>query len=57
MFTLKFDTDNVAFDPESIEVARILRDIARKVEAGWTSWAIWDANGNRVGEWALGDKP
>lgn len=49
-FTLTIDTDNAAFDPDPApEVARILRQTADRVEAGVTSGAARDINGNRVG--------
>jgi hypothetical protein len=53
MFTLKFDTDNDAFrgSPEA-EIAHILREIAEKIEvAGLDEGAVYDSNGNRIGEW------
>lgn len=55
MFELQFATDNAAFDdfPAS-EAARILRDIAGKVERGETFGApIHDSNGNRIGYWSM----
>lgn len=52
---LKFDTGNAAFDGdnEAHEIARILRLLAEKVEAGATEGYVYDINGNRVGEWWL----
>ena len=47
--------DNAAFEPESgPEVARILRELARRIEAGELSGrgesrALRDVNGNTVG--------
>ena len=35
------------------EIARILRDLAMHVDNGATGGAIYDANGNRVGEYDL----
>lgn len=68
MFTLNLDTDNAAFravrsdilddaDEHSLacrmELLRILRRVAGQLETGTTDAAIMDANGNRVGQWAL----
>lgn len=54
MFTLKFETRNAAFDdfPAS-ESARILREIAQKIEEGQLSGKIRDVNGNHVGNFTL----
>lgn len=49
VFTVKFDTDNSAFDDPRYEVARILRDTARQVEDGKTEGVVRDLNGNTVG--------
>lgn len=53
MFKLHFETDNEAFtDEASSEVARILRDLADKIEgpAGrFYSAPVRDINGNRIG--------
>jgi hypothetical protein len=61
-FTVKFDTDNAAFEGLLLrqECARILRDIAVKVEDGeggqfWET--ILDFNGNDVGRWKLQERP
>ena len=52
MFTLRIEPDNDAFsDDPSLELARILQDVARKVADGQTTGTIRDSNGNRVGEW------
>lgn len=46
---------NAAFDPPRPELARILRDLADRVEAGTGEsltggrWLLKDVNGNRVG--------
>jgi hypothetical protein len=58
-FTVKMDCDNAAFGEDdwerTLEIARILRKIADKVEAG-QGMAVWetilDANGNDVGRFA-----
>lgn len=59
MFTIKFKTENDAFgddDHEMLvsETARILREIADKVENGADGGPVFDANGNRVGDWWFG---
>jgi hypothetical protein len=59
MFRLKIATDNAAFDKEGggtgVEIARILREIASKVERGVTGAnnPVMDINGNKVGTWTL----
>ena len=53
-FKLHFTMDNAAFEDgqKSFEVARILRDIAQKVEEGDVQGRrILDINGNSIGEW------
>lgn len=56
MFRCEFITDNAAFDdaPAS-ETARILREIARKIEqaADLGGGPVRDANGNTIGHWDL----
>lgn len=59
-FKLWIHTDNAAFDDESkqYEIARILRDIADKVESNGVNWnykTIFDYNGNDVGRYAEKD--
>lgn len=61
MFKMEFKTGNAAFyDPytgepskfySSIEVKRILLEIAEKIEAGHDSGSIMDINGNKIGTW------
>jgi hypothetical protein len=55
LFTLKFDTKNAAFDDggTEAETVRILREIAEKIEAGIDDGAVYDVNGNRVGDFRL----
>jgi hypothetical protein len=57
MFTLTMRTENDAFHPEpAAEVARILRHIADRVEAGTLPplfQTIFDSNGNDVGRFKL----
>lgn len=54
-FELDFETDNDAFAGEDLigEVARILREIASKIEGGTYSGGVRDINGNRVGGFHL----
>jgi len=58
VFTLKFDTNNAAFDGDDLapEIARILRSIADKVEhvalSGFCETAR-DINGNDIGRYSL----
>ena len=53
MLKLKIDTDNLAFDQEGQEVARILRDRAAKLEhldeLQESQLPLRDLNGNTVG--------
>lgn len=55
MFTMKFETDNAAFDDGhyAAEVARILRNVADKVERGVLMGRIADANGNGIGKFEV----
>lgn len=56
MFTLRIKTDNAAFEPVGSEIARILRDVADKIEHCELAnefdrnIRLMDANGNTVGE-------
>jgi len=53
MFTVKFNTANEAFEEPATEIARILRAIANKVEAGidiGDAKPIADINGNIIGQ-------
>lgn len=55
-FSLNMDTDNAAFaDDRAAEVARILRQVTRKIAAGNTAGILKDINGNRVGAFILAD--
>ena len=52
MVTIKFSTANEAFDVPGPEIARILHDVAKRIENRATSnyeFKIRDANGNTVG--------
>ena len=54
MFTLTFQTSNAAFEgAEASETARILRDIAARIESGNLEGPARDENGNTVGRYAL----
>lgn len=58
MVKIEFKTSNAAFRTEDenlneYEVARILKDIASKIEYGITSGVIMDYNGNKVGSWSI----
>lgn len=61
MFKLKMDTGNEAFQDdgqsghEHLEAARILREIADKLDHGKRDGRCMDANGNIVGEWGFDD--
>jgi hypothetical protein len=53
-FYVQFECDNAAFEDNAHgEIARILREIAKKVEIGQTEGACMDFNGNRCGEFDL----
>lgn len=55
-FRLTFNMDNEAFAGDGCdEAARILREVANKVEAGRTEGSIMDANGNNVGTWEVSE--
>lgn len=50
---VEFDTNGAAFDAEcfAMEVARILRRVADRVERGEDGGTCVDINGNSVGAW------
>ena len=54
--TLTIDTGNAAFDDgnREAEVARILREAADKIEAGYEDFTLRDYNGNKVGSVTTG---
>ena len=56
MFKIEIETGNAAFDygDKGHEIARILRDIADKVENGAESGVARDINGNKVGTFEVG---
>lgn len=54
MFSVTLTTDNDAFsDSESMEVARILRDAAARIESGEMRGNLRDVNGNTVGAFSF----
>jgi hypothetical protein len=62
MFKLNFDTDNAAFSEDNgeetdaakaAESARILREVAKKMDTGLTYSRVFDVNGNAIGDWRL----
>jgi hypothetical protein len=51
-FNVKISTGNAAFeDNAGTELARILRELADKLDNGETTGILRDYNGNRVGEY------
>jgi len=53
-FIVNVTCDNAAFEGNpGIEISRILRKVADKVEAGQEAGKIMDVNGNSVGEFRL----
>ena len=49
-FTLNIDCENAAFEDDAApELARLLREIAGRIESGSMAGNIRDINGNRVG--------
>ena len=53
-FTLDLACDNAAFtddgeESRNDETARILREIAKQLDAGYVKGFAYDGNGNRVG--------
>ena len=56
-FKLTIKTDNAAFSEDeggpNLEVARLLREAADKIENGGDGGVLMDVNGNRVGSYSL----
>lgn len=49
-FILKINTENDAFTPSANhEVARLLREVSKKIDTGCEMGKIMDLNGNSVG--------
>ena len=55
MFKVTIRTDNAAFEGEgrAAETARILRELADKIESGRVYGSVQDGNGNAVGAFAF----
>jgi len=55
MLRIEIATENAAFylhdHAPGYELARILRDVANRIEAGATEGPIYDVNGNKVGRY------
>jgi hypothetical protein len=55
-FSIEINCDNDAFaESPGAEIAMILRTAAKRLENGQTSGKLFDANGNKVGTFQLGD--
>jgi hypothetical protein len=57
-FQIAFECDNAAFGSPNTEdfgyeVARILREVAEKMESGYAAGMCLDYNGNHVGEFGI----
>ena len=50
MLTIEIENSGAAFDDPRPELARILRELATKLEAGRSPTAVRDINGNLCGE-------
>ena len=50
---LNIKTTNAAFEDKSLEAARLLREVAERIESGETEGNLKDTNGNTVGSWKL----
>ena len=56
-FRLTIKCDNAAFDPPEVEIARLLRIAAYRVEQhGSKDGCLLDINGHSVGEYKLAGK-
>ena len=50
MLTITFETENAAFEGDKLrEIAKMVRQVAEKIEAGRDSGKIMDVNGNSIG--------
>ena len=58
MLKLFIETDNAAFDDQpATELARILRDLAARIESDPESYIVLrDVNGNKVGECTISER-
>lgn len=54
MFKIEIETGNAAFeDDRNMELARILRQIAERLENGEDAGRVLDINGNKVGSFEI----
>ena len=54
MFRITMKTENAAFeDDRNMELARILRQIAERLENGEDAGRVLDINGNKVGSFEM----
>ena len=54
MFKIEIETGNAAFeDDRNMELARILRQIAERLENGENTGWVRDINGNKVGKFEI----
>lgn len=49
MITIEIENSGSAFDEPRVEVARILRQLADRIESGCDVFTILDVNGNKCG--------
>ena len=57
MFTLQIKTANAAFSPDpQVELSRLLKLVAARLDDFHDQGPIMDANGNLVGEFELTDE-
>jgi len=58
-FKCEIDMDNDAFKPyPEQELLRAIKSISKDMDGFWhikRTKAIYDSNGNKVGEWTIGD--
>jgi len=56
---IKIQMDNAAFEEPGaeLELAGILRDLAKHVEYGYRERVLMDSNGNRVGSFKITGQP
>jgi hypothetical protein len=52
-FRVQVNTDNAAFEEPGFELARILREVADRLESGSVAGNVRDINGNSVGSFEL----
>lgn len=55
-FRLTINCGNEAFDDTNVELVRLIREVANKVEKGDTYGKVMDTNGNTVGSWVHEDE-